>query len=298
MNEATAEETVMEGSPSVDPQDANNQPDPDVKVDGLMGDSHKDNGAEEDAEPEAKETKSGERPEGIPEKFWDAKKGEIRSEALTKSYDDLRKELNKLKSGKGKEKAPESAEEYLEGFETPKEVEGEDGEMIQLDRVSDIPTDDPALVAFAEASKEEGLTTKQFNNIFMKVLVAANGAMPEPYNREAEMDALGGEEKAIPFVKTNQNYLLHLHKNGVLNQGEYEYALAFGSTAVGVQTLNKLRINAGEKPIPVGATATTGAKTPDEVAAMMDDPNYGKETDAGRALQAKIDAEYKKLYGE
>jgi hypothetical protein len=292
----TTEETVLEGSPSIDPQDANNQPDPEVDVEGLMGDSHKEGG---EPEPEAEQDGETEgRPEGIPEKFWDNKKGEIRSEALAKSYDDLRKEFNKLKGGKGKDpKAPENAEDYLAEFETPKEIETEDG-VKALDRVRDIPSDDPALIAFSESAKKYGLSKEQFNGIIMDVLAGANDQLPEPFDREAEMSALGGEEKALPFIKTNQNYLLHLHKNGVLNEGEYKYALAFGTTAVGVQTLNKLRINSGEKPIPVGATATTGAKTPDECAAMLANPLYNEDTPAGEAYRAKVEAEFKRTHGE
>lgn len=288
-------ETEMEGAVQTDPQDGNNQPDPEVSVDGLMGDAHKEG---KEPEPETEEPVKGERPESIPEQFWDKDKGEIKSESLAKSYSDLRKQFNKLQKDKGKsEKALETAEEYLEDFEVPKEIETEDG-VKSLDRIRDLPNDDPVVVSFSKAAKKYNLSKEQFAGIVTDVLAGANDLMPEPYNREAEIEALGGEEKAIPVIRTNQNYLLHLHKNGVLNEDQYKYALDFGATAIGVETLNKLRVNAGEKPIPTGASVNTGAKTPDECAAMMSDPRYNEEGPGGDAYRAEVEAEFRKTYGE
>ena len=293
-NEAV--ETEMEGAVQTDPQDANKQPDPGVEVEGLMGDSHKEN---PEVEPEPQEESQAERPDSLPEQFWDKEKGELKSESLVKSYLDLRKEFNKVKKEKGgkNEKALETSEEYLEDFEVPKEIETEDG-VKSLDRIRDLPNDDPVVVSFSKAAKKYNLSKEQFTGIVADVLAGANDLLPEPFNREAEMEALGGEEKAIPVIRTNQKYLLHLHKNGVLNEDQYKYALDFGATAIGVETLNKLRVNAGEKPIPTGASVNTGAKTQDECAAMMNDPRYNEEGPAGDAYRAEVEAEFKKTYGE
>lgn len=54
-----------------------------------------------------------ERPEGIPEKFWDAEKGEVRVDALAKSYT----ELEAAKSKAPEQKPEEKAEEKPKGTE-------------------------------------------------------------------------------------------------------------------------------------------------------------------------------------
>lgn len=62
------------------------------------------------------------RPEGVPEKFWDAEKGEIRTDALLKSYSELEKSRSQPK-----EEAAEPAEEPAASkdgkIEKPKEAE-------------------------------------------------------------------------------------------------------------------------------------------------------------------------------
>ena len=290
-------ETEMEGAGAVetDPQDVHKKDDPEHTGEGLMGDAHRD---DQDPDPEKKddEVQAGERPKDIPEQFWDKEKGILKAEALGKSYADLRKEFNKLQKSKQNGKALDTAEAYLEDFQTPTEYENEEGEKVNLDRIRDIPTDDPGLVAYSKAAKKWGLSKEQFEGVMLDVLAGSNDGLPEPFNRQAELDALGGEDKALPVIQTNQRWLLHLHKTGILNEDQYKYSLDFGTTAIGVETLNKIRVNSGEKPIPVGASVNLGAKTPDELAAMMDDPRYKAETPAGNAYRAEVEAEYKKSF--
>ena len=51
-----------------------------------------------------------ERPEGVPEKFWDAEKGEVNTEALLKSYTELEKARSKGQpDGEGEEAAAQEA---------------------------------------------------------------------------------------------------------------------------------------------------------------------------------------------
>ena len=292
-------ETEMQGAVETDPQAANNQPDPEVSVEGLMGDAHSEGReAKTEAKPDFEpDPAKGERPESIPEQFWDKDKGEIKTEALAKSYADLRKEFNKQKGGKKEDKALETSEEYLKDYEVPKEYETEDG-VKSLDRIRDIGSDDPVIVSFSKAAHKFGLSKDQFNGIVGEVLSGANDMLPEPFNRDAEMEALGGEDKALPLIQTNQKWLLHKHKNGVLNEDQYKYALEFGTTAIGVETLNKLRVDSGEKPIPMGASVNTGIKTPDEAAAMMSDPRYKEDSPAGNAYRAEVEKEFKKIHGE
>jgi hypothetical protein len=67
------------------------------------------------------------RPEHIPEKFWDAEKGEVRVEDLAKSYS----ELEKVKSGKKPDEAPKMGDDGkpVPDGEKPKDESKPDGEF-------------------------------------------------------------------------------------------------------------------------------------------------------------------------
>lgn len=69
-------------------------------------------------DPHALPNNAAQRPEGVPEKFWDAEKGEVRVEALTQSYAELEAKL----SSKPAEPAPE---------ETPADVEVKNGKIVK-----------------------------------------------------------------------------------------------------------------------------------------------------------------------
>ena len=75
--------------------------------------------------------------------------------------------------------------------------------------------------------------------------------------------------------------------------------LGFGSTALGVQLTNKLRLNSGEKPIPgkLNGNANKGRKTPDECQAMMDDERYRADGAAGDAFRAEVDKAFAETFG-
>ena len=70
----------------------------------------KDGGADAQVESGQGGDEKPQRPEHIPEKFWDAEKGEVRLEELAKSY----AELEKKGAQKAPQKTPESGEELTE----------------------------------------------------------------------------------------------------------------------------------------------------------------------------------------
>lgn len=296
---AAAAAVEMNGGKPADPQDKNNEALADPKVEGLMGEGVAEDDAEKKAEGEEEAAPLGDRPEDIPEQFWDKEKKAVKAEAMGKSYKDLRNELNKLKQeGKKDPKALEKPEEFLEDYEAPKTFKDEKGTDQDLYRIGNIEKNDPALKVFAEAAAKAKLTKEQFNIIVPEFLGGIHEFLPEPFDRDAEIENLGGDDLAGPLIKINQGWLTHLHKNGVFNEDQFKYSLIFGETAIGVEVLNAIRVNSGEKPIPTGASVNTGIKTADELQAMMEDPRYGKETAEGKAYQEEVDAEFKKTHGE
>jgi hypothetical protein len=107
-------------------------------VKGTMLGGREFRGAVEHREPGAPELKPA--PEGIPEKFWDPIKGELRSADLIKSYTELEKRIGAPKEEASeeevaKEETEETAEETEEASkeETSEETEEEtEGEKPQL----------------------------------------------------------------------------------------------------------------------------------------------------------------------
>ena len=59
------------------------------------------------------------RPEGIPEKFWDAERGEIRVEALLKSYRELERRMSQRLTPPGPDADPEEKRRWREAHDIP-----------------------------------------------------------------------------------------------------------------------------------------------------------------------------------
>lgn len=238
----------------------------------------------------------GDRPEFLPEQFWDPKSG-ANLEKLAKSYSELRGAHNKLLNDKGgKVEVPEEAAGYLEGFEVQRTM-GEGENASELKNVKEFGNDDPALVAAAEAAKKAGLSKDQFGTFASSFLHLIDGLVEAPLDVNAEIDALGGKEKAIPLIKTNKMFIETMARSGQFSEEEAAFAQQFAKTAVGLRVLNKLRVATGEKPIPSSGEVYggSGAKSEAEIQAMMNDPRYKAATPQGDAYRAEVAEEIDKL---
>jgi len=239
-----------------------------------------------------------ERPETIAEQFWDPVKGEVRAESLAKAYNDSRAQNNKLlQQLDGKGEAPETSEDYLKDYRPP--VRGRPGtgekEGQPLERFGELDAQDPVIVAMSKAAKNANLSKGQFDDFMQDIMEGIHPLLPEPFNGEKELASLG--ENGAQLVKLNKAWIDRLASNGVLNETEYNLMLKFGATADGVMLTNKLRIDAGEKPIPVTASVETGRKTPDECQAMVADPRYHKDGPEGDSFRAEVTKQFALTYG-
>lgn len=224
-----------------------------------------------------------ERPDHIPEQFWNKEKGETDIEKMSKSYGELRNEMNRLKE-EGGSKAPEKVEAYLEDFKMPT---GEDGAA--LDRIRDVDAGDPLVSSFAEAAHKHGLSKEAFDGILSDVFVAMNGQMPEPYDEIAELEKLGGAEQGKAVVGLNKQFLGSMKAAGTITEQEYSRGLSMCSDALGVQLLDKLRVNSGEKAVPITlGQGGVGGHSKAELEAMFADPLYSDQTAKGEAYRAKV----------
>jgi len=223
-----------------------------------------------------------ERPEHIPEQFWNKEKGEATLEAWGKSHSDLRAEMNRLKQN-GDAKAPETAEEYMKDWRMPT---GEDG--AELSNLRDIPEDDPIIGVFASAAHKAGLAPEAFNQILSDVLVGMNGHMPAPFDEAAELEKLGGIEQGKAVVGLNKQWLQGMRAAGDITDQELARGVSMCSDALGVQLLNKLRVGSGEKPVPVSLGQGSTGKSKAELEAMYADPLYQDPGPKGEAYREKV----------
>ncbi len=268
--------------------------------DGLMADSESETkpnfsqDASQNADP-SQTASDVKRPDHIPKQFWDETAGKLNEKALATSYNDLRKQFNKMTQDTGK--APEDFEAYLEDFKPParSRATGDQKEGDPLNRFGDMDPADPVFKALAKAAKFANLDQGKFTDFTQVLMEEIHGILPEPFNAEKEMGLLGEGGEAI--VKTNKAWIDRLAGRGVLNENQYNLMLKFGSTAEGVLLTNALRIENGEKPIPVNASVATGRKTPAECAAMMADKRYLEEGPAGDAYRDEVEKEFALTHG-
>lgn len=235
----------------------------------------------------AEEIKTGEdgtriKPEGLPDAFWDMAKGEVRQDALIKSWRDMRTQV-----ARGLPQAPANPEAY-----TPPKAEGLPEDFIGGEK-------DVLWPEIRKAAHAAGVSQAQLDAIATPFLAAAakaaadrKAAEPDPAalraEREAEFNKLGPNGRAL--VRDVGGWLAGLESRGIISPEEHRDLRALG-TANGVRGLAKLREMAGEKPIPLEAVATEGASQRDLERQLMAARQAGDQAGVERALRQLGDLE-------
>lgn len=244
------------------------------KIMGKGGDGDKDQNADKD-----KGGKKADRPDHIPEKFWDPEKGEPRLEAMAKAYQDLEKKLGNNK------KAPDDykieLDDDLKQLFDPKKADS-----------------DPMLKWFKDYAKSNNFTQEMFNDAlkgFGKTagdFLKGEGAPPAMPDPKEELGKLGKNGQAI--VDNQVEFLSGLFKRGELNEGQMQEILILTETAAGIQALQAIRKHYGEaQSIPLDLKADGGIKSADELRTMQADKRYGND----KEYTDMVDKEYERKYG-
>jgi hypothetical protein len=206
------------------------------------------------------------RPENIPENFWDKDKGEVNVDAMAKSYADLRKVVSR-----GDHKAPADGKYDLKTF-------GDNAE------------NNPIAGTLSNWAKDNGLSQAQFDDLADKLQTQAKEIMgAEQIDPQAELKQLGPNANAI--VDGMVNWARGLVNKGVWSKDDFEEFKIMGGTARGISALMKIR-EAYEGRVPTNSVPLEGALSREELQQMVADPKY--KTDAGyrqkveRLFQANI----------
>ena len=264
-------------------QAENIEPVEEVKEDkGLLANAKAEldaNKVEPQGEPESMphraedvEEKIPERPDYVPEKFWDKEKGKLRDEDVFKSLGELEKQFSQ-----GKHKAPENYDDTVladAGYNK----------------------DDQIVGAYTEWAKENKISQKAFDDLAGSIIgMAGEREQEEKLNSEKEMEKLGPNGKEI--VKQNIEWLDSLERKGILSQEQAQAINDLGSTALGNQTVRTLRgmIN-GKDTLPIATSSDLPESQEEFDARMQEMMNNDRYTNQEPTYMRKFEKEFERRY--
>jgi len=227
--------------------------------------------ADEEVEGEPTEEETFERPDFIPEKFWDDKEGPD-LEKMMKSYDELQKQFSQ-----GKHKAPK---------EYNTEVLTEAG----------YESNDPVVSTYLDWAQKYGVNQAAFDELASSITGMAGEDMAAvQLDLKQEREALG--PNADEILKSNINWADGLERKGIISDAERAELNIWGGSAVGQRLMQKVRSMTGDmSKIPVADVAEAGVSEDDFKRSMqskMNDSRYGNDP----AFTRQVEKEFEQRYG-
>ncbi|RAI58751.1 capsid assembly protein [Roseicella frigidaeris] len=221
-----------------------------------------------EAAPTAEPPKPAARPPEVPEKFWDAAAGTLRTEALLKSYLELERRLSQRAARPGADAAPEELARFRQAMGIPESPEGysitaphalccADAEVNGQLHAAHFSQDQAQLVYDLAAQKLLPLIAEAaaaYEADRQRAALVAHYGGEDAYRRIAGQLAAWGQAKLPPTV----------------------YA-ALASTAEGVMALEQMM--RGQEPGLARESAPPGAESETELRALMRDPRYWRTRD-------------------
>ena len=224
-----------------------------------------------------------EKPEGIPDKFWDAEAGVVRVDALVKSYNALEKKLS------GSVPQPTDDETRARFFRaagvplTPEEYE-----ISVKDNLFDPD------IEMNRRLHAKGFNSEQVQEVYdlaVEKMVPLILEMSAEFQAEREIARLveyfGGDDQ---WRQISRQLLTYGQKN--LPPQVLE---GMSSSYEGIMALYKMMQS--DEPQTLGASGRAmGSNGKKDLQSMMDDPKYWRDKDP--AFIAKVTEGFKNLYGE
>ncbi|MCC7427211.1 MAG: hypothetical protein IT557_09915 [Alphaproteobacteria bacterium] len=209
------------------------------------------------------------RPADIPEKFWDAQKGEVRIDALLKSYRELERRLARLSSPPGDDAGEEERSRFRRALGAPDTPEA-----------YAIEERHPLCCADAEINRRlhaHGFTQAQAQLVYD---LAAERLLPLIAEAAGQFEADRQIERLIQHYGGEDRFRTLSRQIGAWGRANLPAPVfeALACTSDGVMTMH--RMMEGEEPgIVRGAGAPIGVRSENELRAMVADPRYWKMRD-------------------
>lgn len=224
-----------------------------------------------------------ERPDYIPEKFWDAEAGAPNIENLAKSYiklESTRGDPDKLREeweGERLKARPESADKY----ELP-EHDALDAEQLAAS---------PVVSLFREIAFEQGMD----NEAFQKTI--SNYADSQIAQIEARLDE---EKKALGENADVRLEAVTLWAEKNFKEDELSAIQQVATTAAGVRALEKLmgKGREGGPSLDEGEPLSGDDMTEEQARSLMQDPRYWDNKRRDPEIVKKVQDFFQKKYGE
>ena len=212
-----------------------------------------------------------ERPEDVEEKFWDQDKGEVKKDALLKSYNELR---NKFSAGKHK---PPKDGKYDLNFYKEDYKQGEDEVMD----------------SFISLAKENNMSQELVEDV-VGFYMKSQGELEQEvkYKKEEEMEKLG--RHADNIIKSTDAWLTSFQSSGTLTAEETNAIANASNNALFISALNKIRRSYGEQNIPSSSVIADNGLSKDDLLEKMDDERYK----TSESFREKVDRDWYRLHGE
>ena len=219
-------------------------------------------------ETETKEvdTETASRPEYVPEKYWNAERGETDVEKLSKGYneiasafgkkhEDLTAEISAKIQKDVRKDVPKAPEDYV--FEPNAELAPE-GTKFNLNK------DNPQLKEFGNLAHEIGLSPEQYNKVVNLYVANELAMMPD---KKAEVAKLGENssariERVDMWTKAN------------LSEGAYNAVVGQAISGEFIMAMEELIDKTSTSTLEGGDEKRQGALTLEELQTMQKDPRY------------------------
>jgi len=209
------------------------------------------------------------RPDGLPDKFWDEEKSDIRTDSLLKSYLTLEKRLG----GQGQDTVPDTVDDYA------------------ITPPSDLVNSDPALNARLH---EAGFTQNQAQMVYdlagehLYPLVTQMSVEMEAQHQVARLaEEFGGEDSWRGLSAQISSW-------GKANYPTDVYQ-ALASSVEGVKSMHQM-MSKGEPGLLEPGSRATGGINEKSLKSLMRDPRYWRDQDP--SIVAEVREGFQKLYPE
>ena len=208
-------------------------------------------------------------PPGVPAKFWDAEKGEVRVEALLKSYQELERKL----SATSRYRAPASIDEYA--ITVPNGLFEADPQINQR-------------LFSAGFSPEQAQLVYDMAAEYLLPLISEMATELEA-ERELErlVERFGGEAK---WREVSRQLLAWADK-----ELPKPVVAALSSTEAGILAMYQMMQGEGSGPIAARPNASTGPGEAQDLDAMIRDPRYWRDKDP--AFINQVTQGFQRRYG-
>lgn len=226
------------------------------------------------------------RPEGVPEKFWDAEAGLVRTEALLKSYRELERKLGRMVALPADDADDAGHERLRRALGVPDTADG-----YQIEAQDELIQPDAGINARLH---EAGFSQRQAQMVYD---LAAEYVVPLVDQAVAEVAATRDVERLAGHFGGGEAWRAVSRQIETWGRANLppETMAVLASNYEGVLAMHHM-MRASEPSVVQGADGSAGESSETELRKLMRDPRYWRDRDP--ALVARVTDGFARLYSK